>query len=56
MDSRSRSLIEVTLPGPNEDRQPVWDLVERLMGRDPAHRFDFIQQRASALDGEAIDA
>jgi hypothetical protein len=34
----------------------VKDLVERLMGRDPAPRVEFIQQRASALDDEAIDA
>ena len=56
MDPRSRSLIEVTLPGPNEDRQPVRDLVERLMGRDPAPRFEFIQSRASAVEDDAIDA
>jgi topoisomerase IV subunit B len=31
-------------------------LVERLMGRDPSKRFEFIQARASALDEEEIDA
>ena len=39
-----------------ENRQPVKDLVERLMGRDPAPRFEFIQSRASAVDEEEIDA
>jgi topoisomerase-4 subunit B len=56
MDARLRSLIKITLPGPYEDRQPVKDLVERLMGKNPAPRFEFIQQRASAPEDEAIDA
>ena len=30
--------------------------VERLMGRDPALRFGFIQSRASAVEDDAIDA
>jgi len=56
MDPATRSMLKVTLPGQNEDRQPVKDLVERLMGRDPAPRFEFIQSRASAVDEEEIDA
>jgi topoisomerase-4 subunit B len=56
MDPATRSLLKVTLPGPYEERQPVKDLVERLMGRDPAQRFEFIQQRASAVEDDAIDA
>ena len=56
MDPASRSLLKVTLPGPYEDRQPVKDLVERLMGSDPAPRFEFIQNSAAALDEDAIDA
>jgi topoisomerase-4 subunit B len=56
MDPKSRSLIKITLPGPYEDRQPVKDLVERLMGRDPAPRFEFIQNHASAVEDDAIDA
>jgi topoisomerase-4 subunit B len=56
MDPATRSLLRVTLPGAYEDRQPVKDLVERLMGRDPAQRFEFIQARASAVDDEEIDA
>lgn len=56
MDPKSRSLIKITLPAAYEDRQPVKDLVERLMGRDPSKRFDFIQSRASAIEEGAIDA
>ncbi|WP_155265058.1 DNA topoisomerase IV subunit B [Sphingomonas segetis] len=56
MDPATRSMLKVTLPGAYEDRQPVKDLVERLMGRDPAPRFEFIQSRASAVDEEEIDA
>lgn len=56
MDPKSRSMLKVTLPSAYEDRQPVKDLVERLMGKDPAERFKFIQSRASALDEEEIDA
>lgn len=56
MDPTTRSMLKVTLPSAYEDRQPVKDLVERLMGRDPAQRFQFIQSRASAVDEEEIDA
>ena len=56
MDPKTRSMLKVTLPSAYEDRQPVKDLVERLMGRDPAQRFAFIQSRASAVDEEEIDA
>jgi topoisomerase-4 subunit B len=49
-------MLRVTLPSQYEDRQPIKDLVERLMGRDPAQRFDFIQRSAAAIDEEAIDA
>jgi topoisomerase-4 subunit B len=56
MDPATRSLLRVTLPSQFEDRQPVKDLVERLMGRDPAPRFAFIQDSAAAVDGDAIDA
>jgi topoisomerase IV subunit B len=34
----------------------VKDLVDRLMGRDPAQRFMFIQNRAGDVDREMIDA
>jgi topoisomerase IV subunit B len=56
MDPTTRSLIKITLPSQYEDRQPIKDLVERLMGRDPAPRFEFIQSRASAMDDDEIDA
>jgi topoisomerase-4 subunit B len=56
MDPTTRSMIKITLPSQHEDRQPIKDLVERLMGRDPAQRFEFIQARASAIDEEEIDA
>jgi topoisomerase-4 subunit B len=56
MSPATRSLLKVTLPSAYEDRQPVKDLVERLMGRDPSARFDFIQSRASAVEDDAIDA
>src|SRR5262249_980678 len=52
MDPAKRSLIKITLPGPYEDRQPVKDLVERLMGKNPEHRFNFIQERAAAVSDE----
>jgi len=56
MDPASRSLIKITLPGEYQDRQPVKDLVERLMGKNPEHRFNFIQNRAASVDEDAIDA
>ena len=55
MDPASRSLLRVTLPAEYQDRQPVKDLVERLMGRDPAKRFEFIQNSAAAVDESSID-
>ena len=56
MDPGSRSMLRVTLPSQYEDRQPVKDLVERLMGKNPEHRFAFIQNRAAAVDDGTIDA
>src|SRR6476660_7801915 len=56
MDPASRSMIKITLPSSFEERQPARDVVEQLMGKDPAKRFDFIQARASALEDGAIDA
>jgi topoisomerase-4 subunit B len=56
MDPGSRSLIRITLPQDYEERSAVRDLVERLMGRNPEHRFAFIQSHAAELDEEAIDA
>jgi len=56
MDPATRSLIRITLPQEYQDRQPVKDLVERLMGKNPEHRFRFIQEEAASLDEDAIDA
>ncbi|HVF84008.1 MAG TPA: DNA topoisomerase IV subunit B [Sphingomicrobium sp.] len=55
MDPASRSLLRVTLPSQYEDRQPIKDLVERLMGKNPEHRFAFIQNRAAAVGDDVID-
>jgi len=56
MAPATRSLIRITLPTENEGRFAVKDLVDRLMGRNPEHRFDFIQNRASEVDRGLIDA
>ncbi|MGN6279667.1 MAG: DNA topoisomerase IV subunit B [Sphingomonas sp.] len=56
MDSATRSLLRITLPQEYEERAGVKDLVDRLMGNNPAHRFAFIQKNAARLDEEAIDA
>ncbi len=56
MDPAKRSLLRITLPPEYEGRAAVKDLVDRLMGRDPAQRFHFIQNRAGELDPELIDA
>lgn len=56
MAPASRSLIRITLPPEYEDRAAVKDLVDRLMGRNPEHRFHFIQNRAGDLDRDLIDA
>ncbi|QDZ06467.1 DNA topoisomerase IV subunit B [Sphingomonas panacisoli] len=56
MDPKTRSLIRITLPQEYEERAGVKDLVDRLMGTNPAHRFAFIQENAARLDEEAIDA
>jgi len=56
MDPKTRSLIRITLPQEYEDRAAVRDLVDRLMGRNPEHRFAFIQNHAAEIDEEEIDA
>ena len=56
MDPETRSLIKVTLPGPYEERQAARDIVEQLMGKDPALRFAYIQNHATAVEDDAIDA
>jgi topoisomerase IV subunit B len=56
MDPATRNLIRITLPPEYEGRAAVKDLVDRLMGRNPEHRFTFIQNRAGELDPDLIDA
>ena len=56
MSPESRSLLRVTLPEHHEQRHAIKDLVERLMGRNPEHRFQFIQNRAADVDPDMIDA
>ncbi len=55
MDPATRSLIRITLPAEYQDRQPVKDLVDQLMGKNPEHRFNFIQARAAGVEDDAID-
>jgi topoisomerase-4 subunit B len=56
MDPARRTLLRVRLPEDGAGRADVSDLVERLMGRNPEHRFAFIQANAEAVDAEALDA
>ncbi|MDE0880592.1 MAG: DNA topoisomerase IV subunit B, partial [Sphingomonas bacterium] len=56
MDPKTRSMLRITLPQEYEERAVVKDLVNRLMGTNPAHRFAFIQENAARFDEEAIDA
>jgi len=56
MDPESRSLIRITLPPEFEQRAAVKELVGQLMGRNPEHRFNFIQNRAGEVDRDMIDA
>jgi topoisomerase-4 subunit B len=56
MAPNSRSLIRITLPPEFEQRAVVKELVDQLMGRNPEHRFNFIQNRAGELDRDLIDA
>jgi topoisomerase-4 subunit B len=56
MDPKTRSMLRITLPQEYEERAGVKDLVDRLMGTNPAHRFAFIQENAARLDEEEIDA
>ena len=56
MAPATRGLLRITLPPEYEGRAAVKDLVDRLMGRDPAQRFMFIQNRAGEVDPGMIDA
>ncbi|HWJ68692.1 MAG TPA: DNA topoisomerase IV subunit B [Sphingobium sp.] len=56
MDPARRAMIRITLPQEYEERAQVKDLVDRLMGTNPAHRFAFIQENAAGVDDQVIDA
>ncbi len=56
MNPETRSLIRITLPQEFEQRAVVKELVDQLMGRNPEHRFNFIQNRAGDLERDMIDA
>jgi topoisomerase IV subunit B len=56
MDPKTRALVRITLPQDYQDRDRVRILVDELMGRNPEHRFHFIQSNAARVDEEAIDA
>ncbi len=56
MAPESRGLIRITLPQEFEQRAGVARLVDELMGRNPEHRFNFIQNRAGEIDRDLIDA
>ncbi|MFZ5747539.1 MAG: DNA topoisomerase IV subunit B [Pseudomonadota bacterium] len=56
MDPATRGMLRVTLPQEYEERAGVKDLVDRLMGNNPAHRFAFIQENAARMDEDVIDA
>ncbi|WP_432200474.1 DNA topoisomerase IV subunit B [Erythrobacter sp. W53] len=56
MNPDTRSLIRITLPQEFEQRAAVKELVDHLMGRNPEHRFNFIQNRAGEVDRDLIDA
>ncbi len=56
MNPETRSLIRITLPTEFQERASVKELVDQLMGRNPEHRFNFIQNRAGEMDRDMIDA
>jgi len=56
MHPDTRSLVRITLPHEFEERATVKELVDQLMGRNPEHRFNFIQNRAGEMDRDMIDA
>ena len=56
MNPDTRSLVRITLPQEFEQRAVVKELVDQLMGRNPEHRFNFIQNNAGDMDRDMIDA
>ncbi len=56
MNPKTRSMIRIRLPEEYEQQSKVRDLVDRLMGKNPEHRFQFIQDHATEVTDEDIDA
>jgi topoisomerase-4 subunit B len=56
MDPARRTLLRVRLPEQGDDRLALAELVDRLMGRNPEHRFAFIQANAATVKADALDA
>ncbi|NQX94523.1 MAG: DNA topoisomerase IV subunit B [Erythrobacter sp.] len=56
MNPDTRQLIRITLPQEFQERAGVKELVDQLMGKNPEHRFNFIQNRAGEMDRDMIDA
>jgi topoisomerase-4 subunit B len=52
MDPKKRTLIRVTL---GEEDDDTADLVERLMGKKPELRFQYIQENAKFVDMDELD-
>ena len=56
MDPKTRSCSASRSPRNMKSGRGVRDLVDRLMGKNPEHRFVFIQENAARIDEEVIDA
>ena len=56
MNPDTRALLRITLPQEFEQRAGVKELVDQLMGKNPEHRFNFMQNRAGEVDRDMIDA
>ena len=52
MSPATRTLIQVTIA---EDEGETGDLVERLMGKKPELRFQYIQENARFVDEDELD-
>ena len=53
MNPATRSLIRITID--EDERAKTDDRITRLMGKKPAERFDFIQQKARYADTATLD-
>ena len=53
MDPENRTLLRVVVPDDFPEFTKVGHLVDRLMGRKPEHRFEFIQDNAA--DAKDLD-